>query len=592
MTIDSIDSEIQIFKTELPKINVQSPDYLFTLVCAKYFFHEGHYSFKDYKTSFVDGKNDGGIDLIEVDDSEPEPVLIFCQGKNHQFLANKQDVVDVFTKIHQTITNFKSGKTANYNSTLRRVFTEKYEFVKDSSPKIRLVLFLATEIDDERKRNIATFVESVTELSDYECLLYDGRDIISQIEDIKNPHSYVLEDSIKFCREDHWLRYEEDGLMVNIYASSLRRLYNKHRDSGLFAQNFRYFVKNKKIDDSVIKTLHKRREDFWYLNNGLIIGCQNWIIDGDKISLENFSIVNGCQTTTLIGEYNGGNEADDFKIPCKIIKSESKRETFISEVAEASNSQKPILDRDLKSNYPEQVQLRRQLAAFDPAIYLEIKRGQDQPNKRGKEPWRFIKNDVLGQYYLSFIYQQPGTARSNKSKIFSDTDTYNKLFKRTHDSAMVADILKLALYYSDYQEEKVKSGALSIDEESVLLSSDKVVLALIGFLVKMKRKLIDMRALHDPEQWATEVSRDDVVGTFLNFEHPDFDKKLSGLFSRLNVHLCNSYGTHKAEEKNISNFLKTDPKYREKILRYVVKIELDDTYARDLFEESFMGLFK
>ena len=90
------------------------------------------------------------------------------------------------------------------------------------------------------------------------------------------------------------------------------------------------------------------------MNNGIIIACEEFVIDGDNIKLYNFSIVNGCQTTTLLGKYSGRDEGKDFPIACKIIMPSAKSSEdfikFISEIAEASNSQKAINDRDLKAN--------------------------------------------------------------------------------------------------------------------------------------------------------------------------------------------------------------------------------------------------
>lgn len=48
----------------------------------------------------------------------------------------------------------------------------------------------------------------------------------------------------------------------------------------------------------------------------------------------------------------------DFYLQCKVVKSigvsENERDTFITNIAEATNSQKPIKTKDLKANTPEQ----------------------------------------------------------------------------------------------------------------------------------------------------------------------------------------------------------------------------------------------
>lgn len=174
------------------------------------------------------------------------------------------------------------------------------------------------------------------------------------------------------------------------------------------------------------------------MNNGIIIGCKDFLLDGDNVKLYDFSIINGCQTTTLIGEYKEANEGHDFWLPCKIVKpsQEKQFETFISSIAESSNSQKPISDRDLKANKKEQKVLQVELQKEEPQVYFEIKRGEQiiTPAKRKQlEAWQYIKNDLYGQQILSFHLQMPGTARSGKKKLFGDNSLYRAVFKRHFD---------------------------------------------------------------------------------------------------------------------------------------------------------------
>jgi len=60
--------EIDEIRKDIRKISDLSEEYLFSLVCFKYFYNDGYLSYKDYREIFVDGKNDGGIDLLFVND--------------------------------------------------------------------------------------------------------------------------------------------------------------------------------------------------------------------------------------------------------------------------------------------------------------------------------------------------------------------------------------------------------------------------------------------------------------------------------------------------------------------------------------------
>lgn len=147
--------------------------------------------------------------------------------------------------------------------------------------------------------------------------------------------------------------------MCNVLSSSIIALYNKYAGYGLFDLNIRKYIRNKMVDSGINETLDRNRENFWFLNNGITIACDNFDVDGDTVWLEGFSIVNGGQTTYLIGNYKGSGKGE-FYIPCKIVavnKGDADN-SFFTKIAEAVNSQKPIYARDLKSNNPA-VQSRR-----------------------------------------------------------------------------------------------------------------------------------------------------------------------------------------------------------------------------------------
>jgi hypothetical protein len=330
-------------------------------------------------------------------------------------------------------------------------------------------------------------------------------------------------------KESGKIKYKDNGILVNVRASSLKRLYEKYKDAGLFEQNFRYFVGNKRIDNNITKSLTNKRDDFWFLNNGIIIGCSDYTDDADNIKLYDFSIINGCQTTTLIGEYKGRNEGEDFVLPCKIVKpatSKGKNEdtfySFISDIAESSNSQKPILDRDLKSNKHEQKDLQKRLKEEDPPVFLEIKRGDVslRSKKLVSGDWQKISNDVLGQLILSFYLQQPGTARSSKKKIFADPNTYNKIFFRQYDKDGLIDLIKLNKYYKDFDN---NTEYVTLSQQMVGSNGKFVVLAIIGFLLKHKRGLLKTKKTENGEQWLTEVEADNLKGPIFNRDYKDDD---------------------------------------------------------------------
>jgi len=569
-----IQSEIEDARVSVPVLSDLSDEYIFSLVCYKYFYNDGRLDRKDYFTCFADGKNDGGIDIVTTDEANEQVRFILIQGKMITEISNKQDFVDIFTKMNQTVRDFEELRTSQYNKKLKRIYKENLDSIIDKGPVFSLVLFTAAKPSKEQREKIQEKVDTTDELKNYEISIFYKDDIEEQIGNIKEPKQFVREGQIKISNEAGMIRYGDSGILVNISGLSLRDLYDKYRESGLFEQNFRYFIRNKRIDDNIKESLKNKRDIFWFMNNGIIIACEDFWPDGDNVKLFNFSIINGCQTATLIGEYKGKNEAVDFVLPCKIVKPPEGKvyEQFVSDIAESSNSQKPISDRDLKSNRVEQRSLQRQLMKSKPEIYLWIKRGEKllpPAKKKQLHDWQCLTNELFGQIILSFHLQQPGTARNSTRTIFSSPSTYENIFvKRKYDELNIIELLKLNQYYTDFLNRKDFGD---VAEESVGVNGRFIMLAIVGFMIKEKRGIIDAKRIASAEEWEREISKDEITGRLFVENLPDdFEAILDSLFYGIVAEIADFYKTREGEEKSVSNFFKSDQKYRDVILKRIV----------------------
>lgn len=589
--INIIREELSASKNKI-EINL-SDELLFGTICYKYFYNEGRFDVTDFKNSYTDGANDGGIDLIAVSEGDIYKSLVLIQSKNVKDFSSKDEIKDIFTKMAQTVKDFRTDKVGSYNKNLRRIYREKYDdAVEDENFSIELVLFINTNKSEEYRDEISLHLKKIEELEDFEISIFYKNEVEQQIKNFENGQRYVREGKVDIYKEHGFIKNGDNGLLVNISALSVRNLYDKYRDEGLFEQNFRYFVRNKKIDDQINSSLKKKRDKFWFLNNGIIIGCKDFHLDGDNIKLEDFSIINGCQTTTILGSYKGSNEDLDFPISCKIVKPDHGGEdyfnVFISEIAEASNSQKPISDRDLKSNYPEQRNLQQDLKTHEPKIYLEIKRGEGILRKKNIQSWQKIKNDALGQLILSVLLQRPGTARSNKKKIFSDRGTYNSIFKRNHDKDTLVDLLQLANYYDDF----VKSSNLSEKPSNIAKNGKLCVLAIIGFIIKYNRQQIDIKLESSSAEWISDLTSDTLTGSFFDKDRPDdYRDALNSLFNQIIMALLNLYTSRGDTESSVTNFFKTDKKYFSVILEFIKSSIILDEYEFRKVKEKMDQIF-
>ncbi len=95
-----------------------------------------------------------------------------------------------------------------------------------------------------------------------------------------------------------------EAIVSTIDGEQLRRLYQEHGDR-LFDRNVRLFLGARKggVNAGIQETLESptERRNFWAYNNGLTFICDDFTPPSDgKMTLHNFSIVNGCQTTVSL----------------------------------------------------------------------------------------------------------------------------------------------------------------------------------------------------------------------------------------------------------------------------------------------------
>lgn len=596
--MSSIEKSIEKFIEEKNFLADKKIEHQFSLMCANYYYYDDELTNSTAQNIFVDGPNDGGLDLVLNDPKTDNLVLV--QSKYTENL-DKEEILDIFMKMSRAIDDFQNGNKKRFTDNVRRALAEGIDNLPEDG-EYHLVLFTSYNPGEKYRNEIKEAVDKLDINSKYYLEINYCDNILDQIEYITNPKDYVASDKVKYNKESGILRYKDNGIMVNISSTSLIRLFDKYKTQGLFDQNLRFFVKQDKVDSSIEETLDTQIDNFWYFNNGIIIGCDYFTEDGDEIKLENFSIVNGCQTTNIIGNYEGKNKLEEFWIPCKIISSNYDEDRdFINAVAEASNTQKPINLRDLVSNRTEQKKLKRDLLNNDPPIYIEIKRGEKKPSKsQFKEKWQRTTNEEVAQLITSVIYQKPGTARSQKKNLFDTTksreELYNKIFKNGISTETIVDLLRLANYYEKYMDEFIRKNELSKDEISVAKNGKLCFLALIGLLIKSKRDLVDLKHLasYDVDELRLVLTeKTKLTGTLIsNYSKDDFELLLKQLIRRLIFYITPSYKAafESGEATSVSNYFKTDSKYFESIIPYILNTFINNYVYKEECDK-YMELF-
>ena len=556
-------------------------EYIFTLNAVDYFYFNRNIGEMNIIEGFVDGSNDGGIDFI----LDRDDVMYLIQGKSSDKLSI-EDIKNVFHKIIETINNFDKGKYDKYSSQLKSTYLNKYDDLSDDK-NIEIVLFTNTVLSNELKIEFEKFKNDY--LVDYKISLYDGDDIEKKELMSMQGEEQVSEDKIELWDVNNKLEYN-GSVILNIKASSLKKIYIKYNQKGLFSYNLREHISQKNVDTGITDTIKNDKENFWFYNNGITIGCTDFRIDGNNVKIYNFSIINGAQTTTKIGESKLIDSNNDFALVCKIVKANGSLQNssdFISKISEASNSQKPIRPRDLKANSIEQKRLAISAAAASHELAIEIKRGVQPINyKKVENKWQRVTNEYVGQLILSCSLQKPGTARSGKSAIFSSDKVYNQIYKRTYDYDTLYDYVRIAHIYDDEFRPKYLNSTDDIDKIGIMINGKFTILAILFYLYK--------KEFCNVTKYSDDKLYDDNISGKLTLDYPldDYEEKLYNLFSLIIFQLANLYNSKKADLSltSYSNFFKTDTTYRDVILRYI-----DEVFKEEIFSSSlnqYMEIFR
>lgn len=259
------------------------------------------------------------------------------------------------------------------------------------------------------------------------------------------------------------LNNKPKSLLCNFNGYDLASLNNQYASSLagrniLYGQNLRESLNNKsKTYESMFDTINKEPDLFLFYNNGITILCSD--VDAisskgkENITLKNFSIINGAQTTSTLGDYlkeaNANNDVSKIEKLKKVfvltkiyeINSTLKEHEKIGEnIRIFTNTQTPLSNRDMVSIRHEQIRVQRRfIEEFKaPNIFIAIKNGEKPMDYPQFLPYQIITNERLAQLCFAGPLMDPFIAKDKRSKLFhvelQDSVTLNTLYHRIFDT--------------------------------------------------------------------------------------------------------------------------------------------------------------
>lgn len=216
-------------------------------------------------------------------------------------------------------------------------------------------------------------------------------------------------------------------LIAPIRATELARLQGIS-DQSLFAFNVRGPLGrtqvNKDIERSVKKTETHRL--FPLFHNGITIVCDRIDVDPENLEIENYFVVNGCQSLDSMYR-NQSYLTDDLRVLTRFVQVGVESE-LAEMVTSYSNNQNAVRPRDSRANDSIQIRLQNEVTTnYGSEYFFEIKRGE---TSTGGET--VISNEDAGLCLWAFDLKEPW-ATHRRYQVFEEK--YSDLFGRPQTTA-------------------------------------------------------------------------------------------------------------------------------------------------------------
>lgn len=212
----------------------------------------------------------------------------------------------------------------------------------------------------------------------------------------------------------------------------------------VFEDNIRdYLGPNPDVNKNITETIKTGNVNaFSMLNNGITVVTSSIIISGDIATIEDYQIVNGCQTSNVLIENMDSVEGiDELIIPIRIIA--TKDENLKNDITRATNSQTAIKKDQLEALSTFQKKLEEYYKTYrdEDALVYERRTGQYRDSNIPKN--RIVTIAMQIKTVAAMFLDEPSGVSGQYGTVAKRVG--NKIFK-TADKEIIYYASSLALY--------------------------------------------------------------------------------------------------------------------------------------------------
>jgi AIPR protein len=451
-----ISSHLKTFSNEheIESMEEQKRFEYFVNYCVASKFYSGRIDPSDITTSDDDAGIDGIIiiadgelvtteeeinSIFESHKRNIEVEFIFIQSKTSEKLE-KKEITNFGVGVYDFLSERPEFPHDDVLSEAHKVFNkivDNVHKVKGGKPNAK-TYFVTTGVWNNERELVASLqlnikkIKSTGYFGEIECLKLDRDELIKLWSSIHQPveatvkvKGYIPYENIKGVEEAYICVISAKNFINSLLKDNVLEDNDERIKNGIFEENVRAFLGEDNSVNSKIKVTldsSETRDRFAILNNGITIVSPDVRVQSDTISLFNYQIVNGCQTSHVLFR-NKDLVDDSTMLTVKVI--EVNDEDIVNQIVEATNNQSYVADEkflSLKSkakNVEVYFNSCNDEANEESKIYFE--RRENQYDGKGISDSKIFDIRTVARAFSAMFLEIPHIAASYPTQIFEQS---------------------------------------------------------------------------------------------------------------------------------------------------------------------------
>jgi hypothetical protein len=387
-------------------------------------------------------ENQSEIDDLLKTNGYLEVTYVFIQAKTSSKMETKNmhqfyfGVQDFFSETPKLVRNDDISKLAEVSN---HIISNASNF--RTNPKCKL-FYVTTGIYDQEDANIeAARLNSIKQLENFNLFdnihseIYGANELRKLYQKTKNPTSASFVFSNKVTLKD--IKGISQAYYGVLPFAEYRKVIIDDNDiiKSVFDDNVRDFQgTNNPVNKSIRETLSGKNPDiFSVLNNGVTVVASTIKSSGNNLTIYDYQIVNGCQTSNMLFENRDVNGIDEVGVPIRLIITED--EDVKSKITVSTNNQTAIKREQLTamSDFQKNLELFYSSIEGEGKLYYE-RRAKQYNSDRSVIKRRVITISTQVKSFSAMFLDNPHLVTSYYGSIVKKigNDGSSSIFEKNH----------------------------------------------------------------------------------------------------------------------------------------------------------------